>query len=313
MRILFFGTSAFAVPSLERLVASGREVVRCVTQPDRPQGRGLKPQPSPVKHAAARLGVPVEEPERLEPWLPHARELQPDLGVVIAYGRLIPKGLLTLPRHAILGVHPSLLPKYRGASPVVWAMLQGERTTGVTIFRLNERLDAGEILLQRQVEVEPRETAVQLSERLAAIGAETLVEAVARLEQGTARFEPQDDRVATAAPKLAKTDGRIDWAAPAASIDRLVRAAAPWPGAYTAWRGRSVKVVEAEAETSRPHDAGPNAARPGQVLSVEKDGLVVAAGDGRVVIRRVQLAGRRPMGVREFTAGHHVEVGERLG
>ena len=309
MRTLFFGTAAFAIPSLEHLVAQRQQVLLCVTQPDRPQGRGLSRLPSPVKSAAQRLNLPIEEADTLHQLLPRFQSLQPDLGVVISYGTLIPSQLLRVPTHGMLGVHPSLLPKYRGASPIAWAMLNAEPTTGVTVFRLNERVDSGDIALQREVPIGGRETAVTLSERLARLGAELLLEVVQALEHGTVAFRPQDDARATYAPKLTKAQGRVDWQAQAASIDRLVRAMVPWPGAYTEWRGRMVKLWATSWESQNQTSSR----RPGEVVSVSLDGVVVAAGEGRLVIHELQLAGRRRMTAQEFLAGHSVRPGEILG
>lgn len=308
MRIVVFATAAFAVPSLEALVAHGHEILRCVTQPDRPQGRGLVRLPSPVKSAATRLALPVDEPEELQGVTTSLQHLQPELGVVISYGRLIPASYLQIPRHGMLGVHPSLLPKYRGASPVVWPILSGEPETGVTIFRLNERLDAGELLLQRRVPIDPHQTAEQLSDRLAGVGAELLVEAVERLAQGRAVFTPQDERQATSTPKLTKEHGRIDWRQSAVAIERHIRAMTPWPGAYTEWQGQPLKLWAAHTDP-RATGGGP----PGQILEVSPEGLTVATGEGMLVIEEVQLASRRHMSAREFLAGHRLQVGECVG
>lgn len=267
------------------------------------------PLPSPVKAAATRLGLPVEEPEDLGARLADMQSRHPDLGVVIAYGRLIPASSLRTPRHGMLGVHPSLLPNYRGASPMVWAVLNGESETGVTIFRLNERLDAGDILLQRTAAIEPRETAEHLSERLAQLGAGLLVDAIQQLERGTAVFKPQDERQASDAPKLTKAQGRIDWQHDAAAIDRRIRAMKPWPGAHTDWRGESVKIWTAEVG-AQPVPAG---APPGEIVAVSPEGLVVATGQGTLVIHEWQLAGRRHMTMQDFLAGHALKPGERLG
>ena len=309
MRILVLATAAFAVPSLEALVAHGHQMVCCLTQPPRPQGRGLAPLPSPVKTAATRLGLPVEEPDDLGAHLADVQSRHPDLGVVISYGRLIPASYLRTPRHGMLGVHPSLLPKYRGASPMVWAMLNGESETGVTIFRLNERLDAGDIQLSRTASIGPRETAEQLSKRLAHLGAELLVDAVQQLERGSAVFTPQDERQATDAPKLTKVQGRIDWQHGAESIDRRIRAMRPWPGTYTDWRGEPMKIWSAEVGA----ESVPPGARPGEVVAVSPEALAVATGHGILMIEELQLAGRRYMRVRDFLAGHPITVGERLG
>lgn len=308
MRVVLFGTDEFAIPSLEALIEHHQQVLMCVTQPDRPQGRGLKRLPSPVKVAAQRLRIPVEEPETLRSFLPRMQRLQPEVGVVVSYGNLIPPALLTLPAHGMLGVHPSLLPKYRGASPIAWALLNAQTLTGVTIFRLDERLDAGEIASQQEAPIGPADTAMTLSARLARLGAQALVDTLDAMEQGTAAFHSQEERQASYAPKLTKAHGRIDWRADAAAIDRLVRAMVPWPGAYTDWNGTSLKVWRAswQAAVDKP-------AHPGEVLSVGPDGLKVATGNGQLMIHELQLAGRRRMAVQEFLAGHDLQVGEMLG
>lgn len=320
MQIIFFATSAFAVPSLERLVTRRQDVVVCVTQPDRPQGRGLRVLPSAVKSAALRLGLSVEEPRDLRAALPSLRRHAPDLGVVISYGRLIPPELLSWPRHGMLGVHPSLLPRYRGASPMARAILHGDSSTGVTIFRLNERMDAGDIACQREVVMDPQETAETLSERLSRLGAELLLETVERIEQGTAAFHPQDDSRATDAPKFTKAEGRIDWGAGAEAIHRLVRAAGPWPGAYTNWKEGSLKVWATRYNAPIPLPAARDGARPGsgesragEVIAASADGIAVRAKDGVVIIEELQPAGSRRMSVREFLAGHPMQVGDILG
>ena len=308
MRVLFFGTAAFAVPSLERVVVAGHQVVRCMTQPDRPQGRGLAPHPSPIKSAAQRLGLAVEEPTTLQTLVSDVRALAPEVGIVVSYGRLIPPELLTVPRHGMLGVHPSLLPRYRGASPVAWAILQGDQETGVTVFRLDERMDAGEIALQQTVPIDPQDTTDILTSRLAALGAELLVEGLAQLDQGRAVWTPQEESQASCTSKLTKADGRIDWRQPASTIDRLIRAMIPWPGAQTTWRDQLVKIWAARPEAQRPSSEA-----SGQIVAVAPEGVVVATGQGSLVIRELQLAGRRRMTARDFLAGHEVVVGERFG
>lgn len=309
MHVIFFGTAAFAVPSLEQLVTHGHTVEMCVTQPDRPRGRGLRSEPSPVKRAALRLGVPLSQPAELK-----ARgcgAVHPDVGVVVAYGELIPRELLSLPAHGMLGVHPSLLPAYRGAAPVAWALLHGETTTGVTIFRLNERLDAGEIVLQQRVPILPREDAEALTGRLASLGAERLLEALEAIATSRATFTPQEDTQATFAPKLTKADGRIDWVKSAEVIERLVRATIPWPGATTTWAGKPLKILRASVGTPSPSGLGRGAAA-GRVVLVDAEGITVAAGRGTVVINEVQLSGKRRMSAQEFLAGHPLGVGDKL-
>lgn len=307
MRVIFFGTSAFAVPSLERLAGSRHAVVLCVTQPDRRQGRGLRPEPSPVKQAAVRLGLPLAQPDRLEAGA--FRALQPEVGVVVAYGKLIRRELLELPAHGMLGVHPSLLPAYRGAAPVAWALLKGETTTGVTIFRLNEQLDAGEWLLQRSVIVEPDENAEGLTARLAALGAEELLRGIDLLAAGQAAFTPQQDAAASVAPKLTKAQGRIDWCQPAETIACLVRATAPWPGASTTLKGESLKIWQARADASPGHEQAP----PGAIVRAGPEAIRVATGRGLLELIEVQPAGRRRMTVKEFLAGRPIHVGDILG
>ena len=307
MRIIFCGTSSFAVPSLEQLISREHTVVSCVTQPDRPRGRGLRLEPSAVKQAALRLRLPLVQPERLTRAM--CEPLHADVGVVMAYGQLIGHELLTLPRHGMIGVHPSLLPAYRGAAPVAWALLNGETTTGVTIFRLSERLDAGEIIFRRPVSILPEEHADALTERLAHLGAEDLLRALEALARGQGVFEPQDESRATFAPKLTKAQGRIDWRTPAESVVRLVRATTPWPGAATEWQGQPFRIwaaSPAEAAASRE-------VTPGTIVQVMPQALAVAAGKGTVIVTEVQPQGRRRMSVQEFLAGHRVTVGEQLG
>lgn len=304
MRVAFFGTSAFAVPSLEQVAARGHRVVLTVTQPDRPQGRGLKAAPSPVKVAAQRLGLPLAQPARLDE--PFARALDADIGVAVAYGSLIPPAVLAAVRHGMLGVHPSLLPKYRGAAPVAWAILNGETTTGITIFRLNERLDAGEIVEQAPARIEPDEDAEALTARLAQLGAEALVRAMDAIAAGRAAFRPQDEAAATLAPKLTKTQGVIDWRLPAEAIARQVRALIPWPGARTTWTEGEIKVW-----TARPLAGGRGI--PGTVMRVDGEGIEVAAGEGTVLVLELQRAGRKRMRAQEFVVGHRVCVGDHFG
>lgn len=307
MRVIFFGTSEFAVPTLEQLVSSGQTVAMCVTQPDRPQGRGLSAVPSPIKRAALRFGVPLAQPERVQATPFHT--LQPEVGVVVAYGQLIRRDLLELPRHGMLGVHPSLLPRYRGAAPVAWAILSGEPTTGVTIFRLSEALDAGDVLSRREAPIEPGEDAQALTTRLAHIGAQELVRGLEALASGRATFEPQNPAHASLAPKLTKAQGRIDWSQPAEAIERLVRATIPWPGASTEWQGAVLKVWSVAVGAGATGRAG----APGTVVEVSSEAVSVATGRGLLEVKEVQPAGRRRMRMKEFLAGHPLRVGDRFG
>lgn len=304
MRVVVFGTSAFAVPSLEQ-VAARHDVVLCVTQPDRPQGRGLNVEPSPVKRAAVRLGLPLAQPQRLR--ASDLKGLQADVGVLASYGQMVPSEVLTLPAHGVLGVHPSLLPKYRGAAPIASAIVHGETVTGVTIYRLNERLDAGDILCQRQAPIAPEEDTGRLTERLARIGAEELLGGLEALASGRARWRPQDESAASFTLKLTKAQGRIDWTQPAEQIARIIRAMSPWPGATTTWHGQPIRIWAAASEDAL------SAKSPGQVVQVTTDAVVVGTGRGTLKISEVQLAGKRRMPVSEFLAGHPLRPGDVFG
>lgn len=308
MRVIFFGTSAFAVPSLEQVVAHHYDVMLCVTQPDRPQGRGRVPDASAIKRAAVRFGLPLAQPARL------TREVialhEADVGIVVAYGQVIRREVLKMPRYGMVGVHPSLLPRYRGAAPLAWALLHGETQTGVTIFKLDEQLDAGPIILRETVPIDTGDTAETLGTRLAQRGAELLVRALEDLAEHRATFTPQDDAQASFAPKLTKAQGHLDWRQPADRLSRVVRATIPWPGATTQWRDEPLKIWAATAGTSAGVAVG---TVPGHVVAVSPEGITVATGQGTLVVTEVQRPGRRRMHVREFLAGHPLRPGDRLG
>lgn len=300
------GTPDFAVPSLERLSGSAHEVVAVVTRPDRPKGRGRQVAPPPVKSAAQRLGLPVLQPESLRDaaFLASLRDMKADLFAVVAFA-ILPRAVLRVPRLGSVNLHPSLLPKYRGAAPIQWAVIRGEQETGVTIFRLSPRVDAGDLLLQRRVPIGPEETAGALYDRLKGLGAEVLLEAVDGLEAGTVNPQPQPEEGATSAPKLEKEDGRLDWAQTAGSIRNRVRGTNPVPGAFTVWNGKELKVHRA-AEVD---ENGP----PGTVVAADvREGPVVAAGEGALRLLEVQPAGKNRMSGAEFVRGYRVREGDRL-
>jgi len=306
LRVIFLGTPDFALPSL-RVVAESTTLVAVVTQPDKPAGRGKKLTAPPVAEAAKRLGVPVHQPRTLkDPAIVSTLAAHyPDLLATVAYGRIIPPPVIALPRLGCINVHPSLLPLYRGASPIQRAIADGATTTGVTILYLTEDLDAGDIILQRGVSIDADETAGVLEERLAEEGAALLREAIASIARGTAPRVPQDHARATYVGRLTKEDGQIDWNRSAADIVNVIRAMHPWPSAYTTWRGTLLKVWRARV--------GEGAGAPGEVLAAQPEAVTVAAGRAAVDVLEVQPEGGRRMTVAEFLRGHGLRRGDRLG
>jgi methionyl-tRNA formyltransferase len=307
LRIVFFGTPEFAVPSLRALLAGADPVVGVVCQPDKPAGRGQRVTLPPVKQVALEAHVPVLQPEKLRPpeFLEALRDWAPDLIVVAAYGRILPKSVLDLPRHGCINVHGSLLPKYRGAAPIQWAILRGEEVTGVTIMQMNERMDAGDILLQRETRIGDGETYGELQVRLADIGAQAVMEAVAQLHAGTLCPQPQREEEVTLAPMIEKADGRIDWTEPATAIARKVRAFNPWPSAFAYIDGKLLKI-------HRAHVVAGGTAAPG-VVTATNDGIAVATGEGTLVLDELQLEGRKRLSAPEFTRGGGIKIGTVLG
>ncbi|MBI2876864.1 MAG: methionyl-tRNA formyltransferase [Candidatus Tectomicrobia bacterium] len=309
MRLIFMGTSSFALPSLQALAAAGHEIVAVVTQPDKPQGRGQRLAPPPIKELAESLGLPVLQPVKIreEGAIQTLRELAPELAVVVAYGQLLPNTVLTLPARGCINLHASLLPKYRGAGPIAWALLNGEEETGVTSMLIEEALDSGPILLQERVPIHEEDTAGSLHDRLAEIGARLLVKTVEGVGQGRLRPQPQDHEKATYAPKLQKSDGRIDWSRPGRQIYNQIRGLDPWPGAYTSLKEEGLKIWSA-----RP-GAGVLEREAGAVISVEDAGILVQTGEGALLLRELQPESRRRMTAKEFLAGHPLSPGARLG
>ncbi len=310
MDLAFCGTPQFAVPTLEKLAASF--CVRLVlTQPDRPRGRGQKPGASTVKQRAQELGLTVIEPEAIktnDALRAQLESLKPSAIVIVGYGRIIPPWMLTLPPLGNLNLHASLLPKYRGAAPIQWAIANGETATGVTTMRLNEGLDTGDILLQREMAIAPDDTAVTLAPRLAAIGADLMVETLRGLEADSITPRPQDHSRATLAPLLKKEDGRIDFTRTATEIANRLRGFQPWPGAFTTLHGKQLSLTAAKAVTS-----GAPPLQPG-VLSVEGERLLAGCGGATALeLLELQPEGRKRMSARDFLHGYHPRSGERLG
>jgi methionyl-tRNA formyltransferase len=306
LRVVFMGSPEFAVPCLEALLAS-EQVVAVVTQPDKPAGRGLGLQPPAVKVRALAAGVPVMQPPsvRKPPFLDELRALEADVAVVVAYGKILPAEVLAAPKHGCLNVHASLLPKYRGAAPIQWAIIKGERETGVTLMQMDVGMDTGDMLLKRTLPIDEWVTAGQLHTRLAPLGAEALLDGLARLKAGTLTRQKQNDAEATMAPMLAKETGRVDFAAGARAVRDLVRGCDPWPTAYTALAGEPLKLFRAKVVSGR--------GTPGVVIGADRDGLIVGCGDDAVAFGELQLPGKKRMPTAALLAGRAIPVGTQLG
>jgi len=307
VKLLFLGTPHFAVPTLRRLAASRHQILAVVTNPDRPRGRGRHLAAPPIKEAAAALGLPVLQPESpREPSLPdQLSELGADAFAVVAYS-ILPRRVLAIPPRGSVNLHPSLLPAYRGAAPIVWSLFNGDTETGITTFRLNPRVDAGDVLLQEHVGIGPDETAGELEARMSELGADLMVRSFDGLEDGSLVPGPQSDAGVTRAPKLSREDGRLDWTWPAARIHNRVRGANPVPGAFTEWQGQPLKVHRSRLR----EDLQP--AAPGSVLEAG-DELVVSAADGALSLLQVQPAGKGAMEGSDFVRGYRIAVGDVLG
>lgn len=309
MKLVFCGTPQFAVPSLEKLASQGFAIQLVVTQPDRPQGRGMVMAAPPVKQAAARLGFPVVQPDKIkknEEFQQQLRTIAPAAIIVVGYGRIVPKWMLDLPPLGNINVHASLLPKYRGAAPIQWAMARGETTTGVTTMRIDEGLDTGDILLKQEMAIDSNDTAETLSPRLAELGAELLVETLHGLQEGKISPTPQNHAEATLAPILKKEDGWIDFQWTAREIHNRLRGFQPWPGIYTKFRDKNLKIVAASSVSDVQ-------VKPG-TLQVIDGRLFVGCGSGTAVeLLQVQPEGKKAISEREFINGYRPTNGERLG
>ena len=304
-------------PELARVNLSGllgmadTKIVGVVTQPDRPKGRDLKLQASPVKELALRHGLPILQPDRArnEAFIQQLRELQPDLIAVAAYGQILPPTILELPRFGCLNVHTSLLPQYRGAAPIQWAILQGESKTGVTVMKMEEGMDTGAILTQSETPIQPEDDSAKLHDRLAKIGAELLIQTIPDYVAGRISPRPQLAEGVTYAPEIKKEDGRLDWSQPAQAIWNRVRGLVPWPGAFTLLRSEPKPQVLKIWQVQLAERQG----APGEVLQADRHGLVIAAGSGALKVLEVQREGGRRLGTHEFLAGHPLTSGQKLG
>ena len=315
MRLIFAGTPEFAVPTLNAVIEAGHDVGVVVTQPDRPAGRGGKLRASAVKTFALSKGLAVFQPEDVNTSesLSVLREIDAKAMVIVAFGQKLSKELLDMPELGGYNVHASLLPKYRGAAPIAWTLIRGEKTTGVTIIRMTEKIDAGEMLAQRSIDVDPGWTEADLDAALSRLGAELMLEVLRELEDGSARSVPQDASGITFARRLRKSDGRIRWSKPARTIHNRVRGVTPWPGAFafitSSRKNRSVRVTL--TKTSPVDDEG-SSAEPGTVKAIGTEGISLSTGDGLLRIERLKPAGGREMRAEDFARGYEVRPGMRF-
>jgi methionyl-tRNA formyltransferase len=307
---MFFGTPQWAVPSLTALLASDIEVAAVVTNPDRPAGRGLRARPSPVKESALAAGIDVLQPERARDldFRDHVRNLAPDIACVVAYGKLLPPELLAIPRWGFVNAHFSLLPAYRGAAPVQWALINGDAVTGISIMLLSEGMDEGPILDAERMAVSPTDTAASLGERLANAAAPLLVETITRYADGVIAPVPQPESGVSYAPKLRADDVRIDWSRPARDIHNLIRGANPEPGAWTTFRGKRLKLLGSAPSLTTEAPSG----LPAGHVDVAADALIAGCGDGALLVTRAQLEGKRPLPSAELVRGLHLHSGDRF-
>ena len=309
MRVIFMGTPDFSVGTLEALIAAGHEVCLAVTQPDKPKGRGGRMQYTPVKEKALFYNIPVYQPKRVRDpeCVEELRKYKADVMVVVAFGQILPKEILEMTPYGCINVHASLLPKYRGAAPIQWAIIEGEKVTGVTTMQMDEGLDTGDMILKTEVPVTADETGESLHDKLAAAGAALCVETLKALEDGTAVREKQGDSPTAYAKMLTKELGNIDWAEPAVKIERLVRGLNSWPSAYTHWNGKVMKIWRAAVGAAETADV-----QPGTVVSVEKESFAVQTGDGVLRVLEVQMPGKKRMDAGAFLRGNTMEPGELL-
>lgn len=308
MKVIFMGTPDFSVGTLEALVEAGYEVVLAVTQPDKPKGRGGKMQYTPVKEAALARDIPVYQPKKIrEPeCIEELKKYNADIMVVIAFGQILPKEILQMTPYGCINVHASLLPKYRGAAPIQWAVIDGEKVSGVTTMQMNEGLDTGDMILKTEIPLDPKETGGSLHDKLAEAGAKLCVETLKCLEDKTATWEPQGESTTAYAKMLDKNLGNINWNDPAVQIERLIRGLNPWPSAYTHWNDKVIKLWQADVvEGNTDQEAG-------TIVKVEKDSFYVQTGEGLLKIEELQLQGKKRMDAGTFLRGNHLEYGEIL-
>lgn len=311
MKIVFMGTPDFAESALRALLGAGHEVTAVVTQPDKPKGRSGEPVPSPVKVCASEAGIPVLQPRRIKAAeaVAELKKYPADIYIVAAFGQILSQEILDIPRYGCLNIHASLLPKYRGASPIQHAIIDGEKETGITIMQMDAGLDTGAMLYKKSVVIADDDNYETLHDKLAALGGQAITEALPLLEQGSLIPEKQEDELSCYAPLIEKELGRLDFSESAVSLDRLIRGVTPWPSAYTSYKGRQLKIWRAVPEKGE----GASGRTPGEILKVEKDAVTVAAREGVLRILELQIEGKKRMSARDFLMGVKMQPGEILG
>ncbi|GAA4655118.1 methionyl-tRNA formyltransferase [Anaerocolumna aminovalerica] len=313
MKIVFMGTPELAATILDTLIQSEHEILAVVTQPDKPKGRGKQVQYPPVKELALEHQIPVYQPNKAkdEDFIKKLEEINPECIVVAAYGKILPKTIIDFPKYGCINVHASLLPKYRGAAPIQWTIINGEEKTGITIMYMDVGIDTGDMIMKEEVIIEPKETGGSLHDKLAVCGGRLLIKALKEIEHGTAVREKQKDEESTYVKMLDKSLGHIDFSNSAAEIERLIRGLNPWPSAYTFLDGKTLKIWEASVEQGLSEKAG-NTGKPGEILEVTKDSIIVQTGNGRLVLHEVQLEGKKRMTVDAFIRGFDLQAGKIL-
>ncbi len=309
MKIVFFGSPSSAIESLDRIIKDGHKIELVVTQPDRPSGRGHSLTFSPIKKRALEKNIPLAQPERIrkDPEVVNLiKDIQPDLNIVVAYGQIIPVSISNLPQYNSINLHFSLLPKYRGASPIQWSLLNGERETGITIFELNEKMDEGDILTQKKIEIHPSDDTLSLESRLARVGAELLSETIEKIDE----IQPskQDHSMATYAPKIKKEDGHINWEYDAQHIERMLKAFSHWPTVYTFFGATRLKIIKGKYISLQNPEVS-----PGQIINIHKDGIEIACGQGSVFrIEILQPENKKIMAAHAYSLGSHIQSGMKF-
>mgnify|MGYP001160614038 FL=1 len=305
MKIVYMGTPAFAVPALKAIFDKGFQIPLVISQMDKPKGRGNKLQPTPVKELAINLGLTVHQPENVNDseTIDMLKSIEPDFIIVAAYGQILKEELLKIPKYDCLNIHASILPRYRGAAPINWAVINGDSISGVTIMKMEKGLDTGPIVLMAETQIDDEDTAEELHDRLSVLGAELIVRAIDDIIKGEAAYIPQDHGESSYAPMLYKNTGRIDWSKPSDKIRNMIRGLIPWPNAFSFYKGERVRILKADS-IKQNHNIP-----PGTIVKADKDGIKVAAGDGFVIIKELQFPNKKPMEVSAFLLGNKIEEG----